>query len=140
MHGSTLAMVERLTDALAALGVRVERFDLSSVDLGRLAAALVDAATLVVATPTLLTNPHPAVMSVLYTIGALRPKVQYLGLVASYGWASNVVDVVTSLTAGLKAEMIEPLLVKGSPRAEDLVRLDELAAKVAGKHAEAGLA
>ncbi len=140
MHGSTLIMVERLTDAFAALGVRVERFDLSSVDLGRLAAALVDAATLVVATPTVLTNPHPAMMSALYTIGALRPTVRHLALVASYGWASNVVDVVTSLTGSLKAEMIEPVLVKGSPRAEDFVRLDGLAATVAAKHIEEGLA
>ncbi len=139
MHGSTLTMVERLTDALAALGVRVERFDLPTVDLGRLAAALVDAATLVVATPTVLTNPHPAMMSALYTIGALRPTVRHVGLVASYGWASNVVDVVTSLTGGLKAEMIEPVLIKGSPRAEDFARLDELAATVAAKHAEEGL-
>lgn len=140
MHGSTLALVDRLTHALAAEGVKVERFDLSAVDLGRLATALVDAATLVVATPTVLTNPHPAVMATLYLIGALRPKVRYLGLVASYGWASNVVDVVTSLTGGLKADMLEPLLVKGSPRSEDFRRIDELAAAIAAKHAEAGFA
>lgn len=139
MHGSTLALVEHLTGALAVRGVRVERFDLSTVDLGRLAAALVDAATLVVATPTVLTNPHPAMMSALYLIGALRPPVRHLAVLASYGWASNVVDVVISLTAGLKAEMMEPLLVRGSPRAEDLSRVDELAAAIAARHAEEGL-
>ena len=90
MHGSTLALVERLTGgAGGGRGVRVERFDLSSVDLGRLAAALVDAATFVVATPTVLTNPHPAMVSALYLIGALRPKVRYLALLASYGWAQQ---------------------------------------------------
>jgi len=139
MHGSTLALVEHLTGALAVRGVRVERFDLSTVDLGRLAVAMVDAATLVVATPTVLTNPHPAMMSALHLIGALRPPVRHLAVLASYGWASNVADVVISLTAGLKAEMMEPLLVRGSPRAEDLSRVDELAAAIAARHAEEGL-
>jgi len=139
MHGSTLALVERLTGELAARGVRVERFDLSTFDLGRLASALVDAATLVVATPTVLTNPHPAMVSALHLIAALRPKVRYLALLASYGWGTNVVEVVTSLTGSLKAEMIDPLLVKGAPRAEDLERVDEIAAVIAGRHAEAGL-
>ncbi len=139
MHGSTAALVERLTGALAARGVRVERFDLCTVDPGRLATALVDAATLVVATPTVLTNPHPAMVSALNLIGVLRPKVRYLALVASYGWGTNVVEVVTSLTSGLKAEMIEPLLVKGAPRAEDLERVDQIADSIAERHAEAGL-
>ena len=139
MHGSTLALVERLTDALAAVGVRVERFDLSSVDLGRLAAALVDAATLVVATPTVLTNPHPAMVSALHLIGALRPKVRYQALLASYGWGTNVVEVVTSLTGALKAETIGTFLVKGAPRAEDLERVDEIAEAIAARHREAGL-
>jgi flavorubredoxin len=140
MHGSTLALVEHLTDALTERGVKVERFDLSSVDLGRLAASLVDAATIVVGTPTVLTNPHPAVMSALYLATALRPKVRFLSLVGSYGWASHVVETVASLTAGLKAEIIEPVLIKGHPRPEDLRLVDELAATIAAKHASAGLA
>jgi flavorubredoxin len=139
MHGSTLALVERLTGALVKRGVKVERFDLSGVDLGQLAAALVDAATIVVGTPTVQTNPHPVMMSTLYLVGALRPKARFLSIVASYGWASKVVETVTALTAGLKAEVIEPVLVKGLPGAEDLSKVDELAAAVAAKHAEAGL-
>jgi len=139
MHGSTLVLVERLTGALTERGVKVERFDLSSVDLGRLAASLVDAATIVAGTPTVLTNPHPAMMSALYLATALRPKVRFLSLVASYGWASNVVETVTSLTAGLKAEMIEPVLIKGLPRPEDLSLVDVLAATIAAKHSAADL-
>ena len=139
MHGSTLALVERLTAALTERGVKVERFDLSSIDLGRLAASLVDAATVVVGTPTVQTNPHPAMMSALYLATALRPKVRFLSLVATYGWASKVVETVTSLTAGLKAEMIAPVLIKGLPRPEDLTLIDELAATIAAKHSAAGL-
>jgi len=139
MHGSTKMLVERLTDALVANGVRVERFELTGVDLGRLASELVDAATVVAATPTVLTGPHPAMVSALYLANALRPKVRFLSVVGSYGWAGNVVENVKSLTAGMKAEIIEPVIVKGMPRAEDLERVDALATTIAAKHAEAGL-
>ena len=54
MHESTRMMVDHLTGALAARGVAVERFDLTTVDLGELAMSLVDAATIVIGTPTVL--------------------------------------------------------------------------------------
>jgi len=139
MHGSTRVLVDRLTDALVERGVKVERFDLEAVDLGRLATALVDAATVVAATPTVLSNPHPAMVSALYLASALRPRARFLAVVASYGWATKVVEMVASLTAGLKAELIEPVLVKGLAGSGDLERIDELADTIAAKHAEAGL-
>ncbi len=139
MHGSTLILVERLTAALADLGVRVERFDLAGVDLGRLATALVDAGTVVAGTPTVMTGPHPSMVAALYLTNALRPKAKYLSVVGTYGWASNMLETVKSLTSGLKAEFLEPVVVKGAPREEDLARVDALAATIAAKHAEAGL-
>lgn len=139
MHGSTLVMVESLTAALIERGVKVERTDLTSVDLGRLATHLVDAATIVVGTPTVLTDPHPAVTSALYLVNALRPKVRFLSVVASYGWSSNAIDKALSLMAGLKAEIIDPVLVRGLPTSEDLAAVDRLAESIAEKHRESGL-
>lgn len=139
MHGSTQLMVERLTGALVDLGVKVERVDLQGVDLGRLASIMVDAATLVVATPTVLTDPHPLVIPALHLVNMIRPKARFLGVVATYGWASNVVERVVALTGNLKAELLEPVVVKGLPTEDDLGRLDALAAQIASKHAEAGL-
>ena len=140
MHGSTLTMVERLSAGLIERGVKVLRFDLTSVDLGRLAAAVVDAATIVVGTPTVMKNPHPSVVYALYLLNSLRPKVQYLSVIGSYGWSSSVVQTIASMTGGLKAEMIEPVLIKGLPGPEDLMLVDKLAETIASKHAEAGLA
>jgi flavorubredoxin len=139
MHGSTLVMVERLSARLVELGVKVERFDLTSADLGRLATFLVDAATIVVGTPTVLTNPHPAVMSALYLVNVLRPKTKFLSVVASYGWASNAIETIASMMSGLKAETVEPVLVRGLPCPDDLLLVDRLAESIAAKHAEAGL-
>jgi flavorubredoxin len=54
MHGSTRELVERFLVALGANGVSQQACDLTMADLGQIATALVDAATLVVATPTVL--------------------------------------------------------------------------------------
>ncbi len=139
MHGSTTIMVDRLTAALTERGVKVERLDLQGVDLGRLATVLVDAATVVAATPTVMTHPHPLMVSALYLANALKPKVQFLSAMVTYGWATSALEHIGTLTSGLKAEFIEPVLVKGLPTEEDLLRVDALADAIAAKHAEAGL-
>jgi flavorubredoxin len=58
MHGSTQKMVDHLVGALAARGVKVHLFDLAVTDIGKLAIALVDAATIVVGTPTVHVGPE----------------------------------------------------------------------------------
>jgi hypothetical protein len=47
---------------------------------------------------------------------------------------------MADLTSGLKAEVIEPVIVKGLPTDEELEKVDALADAIAAKHAEAGLA
>ncbi len=54
MHGSTRKMVEYLVGALTQRGVTVKKFDLTVTDIGKLAMALVDTATVVIGTPTVL--------------------------------------------------------------------------------------
>lgn len=54
MHESTARMVDHLTAKLVDNGVRVELYDLAVTDIGKLAMALVDDATIVVGTPTVL--------------------------------------------------------------------------------------
>jgi flavorubredoxin len=139
MHGSTALLADRLTGALIDRGVKVERMDLQGVDLGRLTTALVDAATVVAATPTVMTRPHPLMVSALYLANALKPKVRFFSALVTYGWATSVLEHMTALTADLKVEPIEPVIVKGSPTADDLLRVDALAEAVAAKHSEAGL-
>ena len=74
MHGSTKVMVDRLVDALIDRGVGVRQFHLTATDLGELAMALVDAATIVIATPTVLFGPHPAVIEATFLANALRAE------------------------------------------------------------------
>ena len=139
MHGSTLKMVDRLTAALADRGVGVERFDLTTADLGEIAMSLVDAATIVIGTPAVLTGPHPKTIEIAYLAGALRPKTQFVSIVGSYGWGQRIVDVLGGLIAPLKAEVLTPVLAKGDPRAADMQAIDALAETIAAKHHEVGL-
>ncbi|MGD9110514.1 MAG: FprA family A-type flavoprotein, partial [Phycisphaerales bacterium] len=59
MHESTKLLVDYLVEALIERNIAVKQFNLASSDLGKLAMALVDAATIVIGTGTVLTGAHP---------------------------------------------------------------------------------
>ena len=86
MHESTKKMVDYFVSALVEKGVRVEQFNLAVTDIGKLAMALVDAATIVVGTPTILAGPHPYAAYSALLANALRPKTKFLSIIGSYGW------------------------------------------------------
>ena len=138
MHGSTEVMVKHLVAALAERGVRVEVFDLAVADIGKLAIALVDAATIVVGTPTVHVGPHPAVFYAAHLANALRPKLRYASIIGSYGWNSKAVERIAELIPNLDVEILEPVMVRGYPREEDLARLDALAGSIAERHQTLG--
>jgi flavorubredoxin len=140
MHGSTTRMVKRLAASLADQGVRVELFDLAATDIGKLATVLLDAATIVVGTCTVLTGPHPLAVYATVLANALKPKAQFLSVVGSYGWGGKAVETLAGLIPNLKVEVLDPVICKGLPREADLQALDELAAAIARKHQEQGLA
>ena len=135
MHGSTELMVEHLTSALAARGVVVEKFELSTTDIGKLAIALVDAATIVIGTPTVHVGPHPSVFNATHLANALRPKLKYAGIIGSYGWGTKAVEQLAGLIPNLKVEVLGTVMCKGLPKAEDFAALDKLADAIRDKHA-----
>ena len=139
MHESTRLMVEHLVGALIDRGVEVMQFNLEVVDLGKLAIALVDAATVVLASPTVLGGPHPAAVYAAFLTNALRPKVRYLSIMGSYGWADRTVPVISGLLKDIKAEIIEPVVTKGAPTGETFRAIDRLADAIAEKHRADGL-
>jgi len=101
--------------------------------------SLVDAATIVIGTPAVLTGPHPKTIEIAYLAGVLRPKTQFVSIIGSYGWGQRIVDVLGGLIAPLRAEVLTPVLAKGDPRAADMEAIDVLAETIVAKHREAGL-
>ena len=134
MHGSTKAMVDYLIDALMQRGVVVKLFNLSVSDIGELAMALVDAATVVIATPAVLGGAHPLAMYATYLVNALRPKTRFVSVIGSYGWGGRMVEQLKDTLKNLKVELLEPILVKGYPTKEDFKLLDKLADDIRSKH------
>jgi flavorubredoxin len=139
MHGSTRHMVEHLTSALAGHGVHVELFDLAVADIGKLAMALVDAATIVVGVPTVLAGRLPLAAYATFLANALRPKAKFLSIIGSYGWGGKTVETLAGMIPNLKVEVLNPVLCKGLPAETDFAALDGLAAAIVSKHKALGL-
>ena len=140
MHGSTATMVSYFVNALIQRGITVKQFELSTVDIGKLAIALVDAATIVIGSPTVLIGPHPCAAYVAFLANALRPKTKFASIIGSYGWGGKTVEQLTGMMPNLKAEILEPVVIKGHPKDDDFVALDKLADNILTKHKELQIA
>jgi len=134
MHGSVGEMVHILTEELIRNEITVKPFNLIKTDIGELAMALVDAATIVIASPTVLTGAHPQVVSAVYLANALRPKLRYASVIGSYGWGGKMLENISSMIGNLKVEVLSPVIIKGYPQEEDYNSLIKLAGEIAEKH------
>lgn len=139
MHGSTREMVEHLTGALVRQNIAVVPCNLIHTDIGELAKELVDASTVVLATPTVLGGAHPAVAHAAFLVNALRPKLKFASIIGSYGWGGRTVENLLASLSNIKVEMLEPVLAKGFPLKKDYQALDNLAAAIAARHRGIGV-
>jgi flavorubredoxin len=139
MHDSTRVMVDRLAVKLAEQGLSVVSRNLGedteslTVETGHFITDLVDAAAVIFASSTVLGGPHPGVAYAALVANAMKPKTKFVGLVGSFGWGTQIATTINALTSNIKGERLEPVLVKGLPRQEDLDRLDHLAKELGEK-------
>ncbi len=136
MHESTKKMVDYFVGVLIERGITVKQFNLSKTDIGKLAMALVDAATIVIGSPTVFVGPHPNVVYAVYLANALRPKLKFASIIGSYGWGGKMIEQITGMIPNLKVEILEPVVIKGIPKEEDFKALDRLAEEILNKHRE----
>ena len=139
MHGATKVMVDYFVDALIARGITVKRFDLTSSDVGELAEALVDPATIVIGSPTMLVGAHPVALYAAILANALRPKARFASIIGSFGWGGRMVEQITAALPNLKVQVIGPVVAKGHPKDADFKALDKLADEILAKHRELGI-
>lgn len=126
MYGSTEEMIDYLVEKLNAKGIKTEKFDIVTGDLGDLAMGLVDATAIILGSSMVLASPHPMAANVAYLANLLRPKAKIASFVGSYGWGGNLFGKLSEMLSGLKLDVIEPLLVKGKPKKDDFKKLDEM--------------
>ena len=67
------AFYKKIKDSIKPM----HKFELSMTDIGKLAIALVDAATIVIGTSTVHIGPHPNVFSITRINSIVRPKLHY---------------------------------------------------------------
>lgn len=134
MHGSTRSMVDYLVDALIEKDITVKPFNLTETDIGELAVALVDAATIVIGSPTVLVGPHPSAVYAAFLANALRPKLKFASIIGSFGWGGKMVEIISGMLTNLNVEIIEPVIIKGYPKKGDFEAIDRLADELSEKH------
>ena len=139
MHNSTLHMVEHLMAALGDRGIVVQPYNLEVADVGEIAKSLVDASTIILASPTLLGNPHPLLANAVAVVELLKPKAPFIGYIGSYGWGDTVSKKIEAMATPLRKELLPFVNIKGFPTEVAHEKLDELAETIAAKHKEIGV-
>ncbi|HOP33087.1 MAG TPA: FprA family A-type flavoprotein [Candidatus Hydrothermia bacterium] len=139
MHHSIEHAIRFLEQKLIDNGVMVKTVSLSTADTGEVAMALIDAATIIVATPTVHASAHPLAIYYTFLANLLRPKTKFLGIINSYGWGGKAIEDLKNLFPNFKGELFEPISFKGMPDEEAMGKLERLASTIAQKHKEVGL-
>jgi flavorubredoxin len=134
MHGSIEKMVHHLVSRLIEKGITVRPFNLVETDIGKLAIALVDATTIVFGTPTVLSGVHPLIGYASMLINMLKPKTRFVSIINSQEWGGHAIDIVKNSLNKLKAEYIDPVLIKGLPKEQAYKLLDQLAEEIYNRH------
>jgi flavorubredoxin len=134
MHGSVEEMVSYFVQVLIEAGITVKPFNLTRTDIGELAKSLVDAATIVIGTPTVLVGPHPAAVYATYLANALRPKTRFASIIGSYGWGGKMPETIQGMLTNLNVEFLTPVIAKGRPKQDDFMALKRLAGDIRAKH------
>ncbi len=139
MHGSVEKMAEYFIDAVMKRNITIKPFNFTKTDIGELAMAIVDTATIVIGTPTVLTGPHPAAVYAAYLCNALRPKTRFVSIIGSYSWGGKMLETIKGLISNLNVELITPVIAKGHPKEDDFKALDALADNILARHKEIGI-
>ena len=139
MYNSTEEMIDYLAKKLEEKGISSIKYDMVEGNLGDLAMALVDGTTIVLGTSMVLAGPHPAAFNTVYLASVLRPKAKIASFIGSYGWGGDLFGKMADMLTPLKLDVIEPILVKGKAKAEDYVKIDNMAQIIYEKHKTLGL-
>lgn len=139
MHHSTEFAAKYISEKLTINGIKVCLHNLTYLDTGQLAIDLINAPTVILATPALLGGIHPKAAFAAYLLNILRPGVKFLSIVCSYGWGSKMKEHILSLISNLKVEFLNEVIFKGFPKDNDLLSIDSLITQIVDNHKKLNL-
>ena len=132
MWDSTRMMARAIEDGLTEGGVHARVFNATATDRADIAAELIDAAALIVGSPTLNNTLFPTIADVLAYIRGLNPQGLVGAAFGSYGWSGEAVRAISAQLDEIKIEPVaEGLRVNYVPKQADLEECRALGLKVA---------
>ena len=111
MWKSTETMANAIAEGIASTGVNVKPIHIRSSHRSDIMTDVLDAAAVVVGSPTLNNQMFPTVADLLVYMKGLKPAKKIGGAFGSYGWSGESVKLVAAELAAMKFDMIA-----GGPR------------------------
>jgi flavorubredoxin len=108
MWKSTETMANAIAEGISSTGVKVKPIHIRSSHRSDIMTDVLDAAAVVVGSPTLNNQMFPTVADVLVYMKGLKPENKIGGAFGSYGWSGESVKLVAAELAAMKFTMIEP--------------------------------
>lgn len=128
MHGSTKRMADHLLWKLKEQGIAAELYDINKTEIGVLTMRLINCAALVVCSPAYLGGLHPSAANLLFTINGFKPNIKHFGFMGSTGWEQQAgMEQAKILFHQAKVDYLDPIYIKGYPKHEEFLQIDELA-------------
>ncbi|MEM2098838.1 MAG: FprA family A-type flavoprotein [Candidatus Bathyarchaeia archaeon] len=134
MWGSTDKMARAIAEGVASEGWTAKPLKLRASDLTEVMTEILDAAAVIVGSPTLNNGVFPTVSSFLTYAGGLKPKGKLWGFFGSFGWGGGAVKNMIETAKKFGFDVYEPgVEVKFIPDADDLKRCFEFGRQIAAK-------
>lgn len=134
MWGSTARMADAIVDGLSGGGLEVEVCPLAGSDRSDVATACVEAAALVVGSPTLNGGVFPRIADVLSYLEGLKPPVRVGAAFGSYGWAEGATGQIGASLERMGVRVVgSPLTLRYVPGPEGLAQCVQFGRKLAGE-------
>ncbi len=107
MWKSTETMANAIAEGISSMGVKAKPIHIRSSHRSDIMTDVLDAAAVVVGSPTLNNQMFPTVADVLTYMKGLKPANKIGGAFGSYGWSGESVKMVAAELADMKFKMIE---------------------------------
>ncbi len=133
MWHSTEMMARYIADGLISRGIQVKVMPIYGSDRSDLATELIDAAALIVGSPTLNNNVFPSVMDHITYIKGFKFKTPIGATFGSFGWSGEAAKNLKTELEEMEIDVVEPLRASYIPSEDAKEACFDLGVTVAQK-------
>jgi len=134
MWHSTAKMASAIADGLFSKGVEVKLYNLTASDKSDIMTHVLDAAAVIVGSPTLNNGMFPSVAEFLCYMKGLKPKGKIGAAFGSYGWNGGAAKAIAQELQQTGIEIVEPeLAFKWVPTESELTECAAFGRRIADK-------